>query len=276
MAKDNYDGIFEQQPDEGWKEQRQQERRQEREALFGLAEQTALGLGDPAKLAQYLDTQAKFPAHSVNNALLIMAQMPGATQVRTFDAWKAAGASIQKGQKSIQILEPGQRFEGDDGNMHTPYNPRRVFDIAQTDAQPMPADTFSERQRLIALVRYSPIPCIYSDQVPQGKLAHYDGKSVIVRKEGCDTPDLFRAIAGEMVAAKLGHGFGAQCAAYMLCRQHGMEPPAPGQPPEAFSGDDPQAIRGELNKIREAAGEIGKRMERNLDPRTKEKPVVPE
>jgi hypothetical protein len=270
----NYDDIFAQQPGEGWREQR----KQERDALFGLAEQTALGLNDSANMLQYLDIQARFPSHSVNNALLIAAQMPEATQVRSFDAWKQAGASVQKGEKSISILEPGQPFEGDDGQMHTPYNIRRVFDISQTDAQPVPADTFSERTRLIALVRYTQMPCIYADSVPQGKLAHYDGKQIAVLK-GCDAPtsDLFRAIATEMAAAKLGHGFGANCAAYMLCRQHGMEPPALPAIPNAFFSGDPQIIRGELGRIREIAGDIGKRMQRNLEPPAKtDKAVVPE
>jgi len=260
----NYDDIFTQPPEDGRKEQRQQERA----ALFSLAEQTALGLGDPAKLAQYLDTQANFPAHSVNNALLIMAQMPAATQVRSFDAWKAAGASVQKGQKGIKILEPGQPFEGDDKQMHTPYFVKSVFDITQTDAEPAPAVTRDGRQLLKAMVNYAPVACVPSDTVPEGKTAHFDGKQIQVLR-GSDAPDLFRGIAAEMAAAKLGHGFGAQCAAYMLCRRHGIEPSAVGQPPEAFSGDDPQAIRGELDKIRTVAGDIGRRMQRNLEPPAK-------
>lgn len=268
----NYDDIFTQQPDEGWKEQRQQERA----ALFGLAEQTALGLNDSANMAQYLDTQAKFPAHSVNNALLIMAQMPAATQVRSFDAWKKAGASIGKGQTAIKILEPGQPFMGDDKQMHTPYNVKPVFDITQTDAKPEPAAERGERELLKALVNYAPIACVPADTVSGGHAAHFDGKQILVWK-GCAPLDLFRGIATEMAAAKLGHGFGAQCAAYMLCRQHGVEPPALSVIPKEFYSNDPQAIRGELNKIREVAGDIGKRMQRNLEPPAKaDKPVVPE
>jgi len=270
MAKDNYDDIFMQPPDEGWREQRQQER----DALFSLAEQTALGLNDSANMLQYLDVQAQFPAHSVNNALLIAAQMPEATQVRSFNAWKQAGASVGKGEKSISILEPGQPFEGDDGKMHTPYNIRRVFDISQTDAQPAPAAERSGRELLRGLVYYSPVACVVSGQVPEGKAAHFDGKQILVRGDS-NEHDLFRAIATEMAAVKLGHGFGAHCAAYMLCRQHGVEPPAlPIIPSEFFSGDA-QAVRGELNKIREVAGDIGKRMQRNLEPPAKaDKAVV--
>ena len=63
----------------------------------------------------------------------------------------------------------------------------------------------------------------------------------------------------------------------MLCRQYGVEPPAVGQPPEAFSKGDAQAIRGEMEKIHKVAGDIGKRMQRNLEPPAKaDKPVVPE
>jgi len=272
MAKDNYDDIFSRQSDDGWKEQRQQER----EALFGLAEQTAQGLNDSANMLQYLDVQARFPSHSVNNALLIAAQMPTATQVRSFDAWKAQGVSVQKGQKNISILEPGQPFEGDDSKMYTPYNIRRVFDISQTDAKPAPIVERDGKELLRGLVYYSPVACVVSGQVPEGKAAHFDGKQILVRGDS-DAHDLFRAIATEMAAVKLGHGFGAQCAAYMLCRQHGVEPPAVGKPLAAIVNGDSQGIRAELNKIREVAGDIGNRMQRNLAPPAKaDKAVVPE
>jgi len=274
MAKDNYDDIFEGQQEAV--DERREQRQQERGALFGLADQMALELGSPESLTQYLDTQARFPTHSVNNALLIMAQMPAATQVRTFDAWKEQGAFVQKGEKSIQILEPGKPFEGDDGKMHTPYNIRRVFDISQTDAKPAPVAGRDGKELLRGLVYYAPVACVISDTVPEGKAAHYDGKQILVRRGG-DAHGLFRAIATEMAAAKLGQGFGAQCAAYMLCRQHGVEPPMVGRPPEAFSSGDAQAIRGELDKIHKVAGDIGNRMQRNLAPPAKtDKAVVPE
>ena len=123
---------------------------------------------------------------------------------------------------------------------------------------------------------YSPVACVISDAVPDGKAAHYDGKQILVQRGG-DAHDMFRGIAEEMAAARLGQGFGAQCAAYMLCRQYGVEPPAVGRPPEAFSKGDAQAIRGEMEKIHKVAGDIGKRMQRNLEPPAKaDKPVVPE
>ena len=275
---DNLYDIFDgqQEANEQWREQRQAER----EAVFDLADQTAASLADPARFQQYLDIQGRFPMYSVNNALLVQAQMPGATRLRDFDAWKGQGAFVQKGQKGVTILEPGTPFKGDDGQMHTPYNVKRVFDITQTDAKPAPEPPRDERQLLRALVDRSPRPCVASDQVPEGKAAHFDGKQIFVRR-GAGAPELFRDIAIEMATARGLNPFQAKCAAHLLCRQHGFEPPIQvfqsfSMPGILLSGD-PQAIRGELNTIRGAADEIGKRMHRNLNPPAKtDKPVVPE
>ena len=262
----NYDDLFtgQQQANEQWREHRQAER----DAVFDLADQTAASLAAPARFQQYLDVQGRFPMYSVNNALLVQAQMPEATRLRDFDAWKQQGAYVQKGQKGITILEPGTLFKGDDGQMHTPYNVKRVFDITQTDAKPAPEPTRDERQLLRALVDRSPRPCVVSDQVPAGKIAHFDGKSILVRRN-CGTPALFQAIAMETAAARGLDSFQATCASYLLCRQHGFDPPMLDMQPETLLSGDAQAIRGELNTIRGAADDIGKRMHRNLNPPAK-------
>jgi len=59
-----------------------------------------------------LNVQGQFPLYSVNNALLIAAQMPAAKQLRSFDAWKEQGVSVLKGAKGIKILEPGKEYTG--------------------------------------------------------------------------------------------------------------------------------------------------------------------
>ena len=67
--------------------------------------------------------------------LLILAQKPDATQLKDFDGWKDAGASIKRQQKGISILEPGEEYEREDGSIGTSYNVKRVFDISQTTAR---------------------------------------------------------------------------------------------------------------------------------------------
>jgi hypothetical protein len=113
------------------------------------------------------------------------------------------------------------------------------------------------------------MPCIAAKdehEVPDGKIAHFDGKQIVVRR-GCEAHDLFREIATEMAGAKLGDAFQARCAAYILCRRYNVAPPAVAQAPESFKGADAKAIHAELGKIRDAADTIGKRMYNNLEPK---------
>lgn len=252
---------------EAWGKQKQEQR----EGVYALAEQTAQGLADPAAFRQYLDVQGQFPLYSVNNALLIAAQMPTAKQLRSFDAWNEQGASITKGEKGIRILEPGKEYTGKDEQQHTSVNVKTVFDVTQTDAVTgfdNPAMTRADKLLLRALIDKAPMPCraVDGDQVPDDKIAHFDGKEILVRR-GCEAHDLFREIAMEMAGAKLGDAFQARCAAYILCRRYNVSPPEIAAAPESFKSGDTQAIRAELGKIRDAADAIGKRMYHNLEPK---------
>lgn len=110
----NFDDIFDTQSarknlndqpfdKDAWAEKKQAERK----AVYDLADTTAEAVSmDGGKYRDYLDVQARFDRYSATNALLILAQMPQATQLKDFDGWRDAGASIKKQQKGISILEP--------------------------------------------------------------------------------------------------------------------------------------------------------------------------
>ena len=90
---------------EDWKAMKDQERSD----VFKLLDQTTLDLAEvPGCFLKYLDTQARMNRYTVSNALLISAQMPEATKLRTFSEWEKEGAKIRKGCKSISILEPSE------------------------------------------------------------------------------------------------------------------------------------------------------------------------
>ena len=55
---------------------------------------------------RWLTVAARFHNYSFNNVLLIAAQRPGATAVAGYEAWKALGRQVDKGQRGIQILAP--------------------------------------------------------------------------------------------------------------------------------------------------------------------------
>lgn len=133
----------------------QQERQDKLKAALALLEQGIEGILDSEGFANYLRTMARFPTYSAKNVALIMAQRPEATQVAGYKAWQALGRQVRKGEKGLCIfvphrvrvresLEEGQskRPDGEGENETTQlisgFGLGRVFDIAQTDGEPLP------------------------------------------------------------------------------------------------------------------------------------------
>ena len=139
---------------------------------------------------EYLHTMARFHNYSVNNTIMIHMQMPHATHVAGFNKWKNKfGRHVKKGEKGLTILAPTpykKRIEemkldpetkvpmrDKGGNIITEekvveiplFRPVRVFDVSQTEGQPLPSLTASltgdvERYEVFmeALRRTSPAP----------------------------------------------------------------------------------------------------------------------
>jgi hypothetical protein len=108
---------------------------------------------DEAKASEHfkrwLDCQSKFHHYSFHNTLLILQQMPEATQVAGYHTWKDMGRQVvEKGK--IRIFYPMFRkvnveVERDDGSVETEKQKRlrgfgvtTVFDISQTIGDPLP------------------------------------------------------------------------------------------------------------------------------------------
>ena len=283
----NYDDLFTSSEDfretpfdkDEWAQAKQAERQE----VYEMADNTAIAVSkDGPYFQQYLDTQARFPRYSVTNVLLIMAQNPDATQLKDFDGWKEAGASIQKGRKGLSIVEPGKEYERDDGTIGTSFNVKKVFDVVQTtiwnrSRQPQPS--VDDRTLLTALIHKSPVPMKMVDELPSNTVALYDNEQqVIFVRRGMDAQDLFRGVSKELAHAEIAlsrdsysrseASFAAYSASYILCKQYNV--PTEGHYnfsalPEGLSTKTPQELRGVLNEIRDTANSISNRMYRVLE-----------
>lgn len=172
----NFDDIFSSQGDkprwnnqpfdkEAWAAKKQEERKE----LYALADSTAAEISkDGDKYRQYLDMQSRFSRYTPTNALLILAQMPEATQLKDFDGWKEAGVSVQRKPKSVKILEPGKEYDREDGTRGTSFEVKRVYDVSQTRGQVRSAPTvkLDDRVLLKALIHRSPVPIQTVDSLP--------------------------------------------------------------------------------------------------------------
>ncbi len=115
----------------------------------------ALAQGHSDALRRYLAMMGKFHHYSFRNVCLIVMQCPHATQVAGFGTWKQMGRYVKAGEKGIVIVAPMVKATHDESEQadHTSTDaatkqdasqPRirfrgtYVFDISQTDGQPLP------------------------------------------------------------------------------------------------------------------------------------------
>ncbi len=94
---------------------------------------------------QYLDVQARFHKYSWHNTMLIATQKPDAEHVAGFKTWQTMNRYVRKGERGIMIFapRPWKHTDTDDAGNDTErqgvsFRPVHVFDISQTDGDPLP------------------------------------------------------------------------------------------------------------------------------------------
>lgn len=267
---ENFDDLFTtpstpQEDKTAWAARKQQER----ETLYAqIDEAVSTMASDGGRFQVYLDVQARFDRYSVANAVLIANQMPEATRLADFDAWRSNGTYVKRGAVGLSILEPGREYRREDGSVGVSYNIKKVFDISQTNAQrPTPKTLPDDRTLLKALIHEPPCKVEVRDEVPDGRNVVYlpEEKTILVRR-GLDAHTIFRGLAQELARVHLEKG-GKDCAspdfvvysaAYLLCQRNGVPVDSFSfqRMPAAYREMEPQSLRKELGIIREVAGEV--------------------
>ena len=284
---ENFDDIFTAQPSESaptrsedfdreaWAQQKQQER----DGLFTTLDRSAeIVAQNPAALVQYLDVQSQFMRMSANNALLIAAQRPDATQLASFDDWKKREVSILSGEKAIAILEQGDAYTREDGTEGRYTNISKVFDVSQTSAEPQPEAPAPDTRTLMkALAATAGTRIEITDNIPEGRNAVYNPETrAVCIRSGVEGNALFAELTRELAQASLckdgstprDNALAAYCASYMLCKKYGMDTRGFGfdRAPASLSGKDAKSVRAELGKARSAAEGIVYQMDKTLNP----------
>ncbi len=234
----------------------------------------------------YLDVQSRFDLYSVSNALLILAQRPDATRIADFDTWKEQGVFIRRKETGFYILEPGEEYKREDGSTGVSYNPKKMFDISQTNAPKQEASILLDiRTRIKALANRSPVPISIGDDLPAEVHALYqpNTRNILISR-GLGGGGIFRALAQELAHAEMDRGhnnysrsaynFQAYCASYMLSKKFGVETTSYSfdRVQERLKELDPQQIRAELSVMRDATHSISRRMHRMLAQQRQQQP----
>lgn len=244
----------------------------ERQELYDLADKTAEAIKDnPEKFKEYLNVQAQFAIYSVNNALLISAQMPNATQIKEYEDWRKVKAFVKKNPTWIKILEPGDTYTRADGTQATSYNPKRMLDISQTNAKPKEQTTqYDDKTMLKAFLHNCPVDIKAIDEIPDGKGAEWNKEdNVLYVRRGLEAPTVFNAISIEL--AKVGleetgnvelDSFKSYCASYLVCKKHGIDVSSYNfdNLPQDFKNMEISEIKNTLGDIRGTMEDMNSRM----------------
>ena len=215
---------------EEWAAKKQQERAEAFEMLDAATEEA---VANPETFRDYLLIQSRFGKYSVSNALLISYQNNEATYLADFETWKEKGVFVQKGERGITLLEPGNEFTREDGSTGFSINVKKVFDISQTNSErSYSRRTPDERRVLKALISSSPCDIRMTNELDGNVCARYVPKDdAIYIRQGLDGEDIFRSLSQEIVIANFAKNgvaredcvFTAYCATYMLCERNGFD-----------------------------------------------------
>ena len=259
---------------EEWAAQKQEQRKAAYELIDTTCEKM---MADGGAFQQYLDVQGHFDRYSVNNAILVSAQMPEATQLKDYGSWKQSRAYVDKDAQKVTILEPGKEYEREDGSKAVGYNAKVVYDISQTSAkdrqQPQEAKTM--RELVSAMIDASPVSFVPMDDLELP--AFFDSaQQTIFIKTGLSEEQLFVSMAKEVSAAVFdckhkesrdASEFKSFCVAYMVSSRYGVDTKGFNfdKLPKEFADMETQGFKGQLGSMRDVLGEIQSDMYRSLE-----------
>lgn len=259
---------------EQWAAQKQAQRKEAYELIDNTCSEMMIS-GDSFR--QYLDVQGRFDRYSVNNAILVSAQMPEATQLKEKAAWKQSRVYLNKDAQKVVILEPSKEYTRGDGSKAVGYNAKEVYDISETSAKDRQEAQEKKpmRELVSALIDASPVPF-----VPVADLempAYYDSEqqSIFIRT-GLNEEQLFVSMAKEVSAAvfdfkhnesREASEFKSYCVAYMVSSRYGVDTRGFNfsRLPKELAETDTQAFKGELGSMRDVLGEIQSEMYKSLE-----------
>lgn len=255
--------------------------RKEKEAVYQMADETATEIvANPEKFKAFLDTQSRLDRYSAVNALLIFKQRPDASQLKNFDDWSKENVKIQKGAKSVSILEPVE-YAKRDGTIGISYNVKKVFDISQTNGKKPPAPSVNRDPKALitTMLDSSPVNVEATDELPYPNMAAFynnEEQTLYVKRNVGDSVAVAQCVAQELGHAQLSinsesysradMGFQAVCIGYMLCKKYGVDTQnfAINRIPDSLSSKEPKDIRFELSKTRNAMADIHSRISDEL------------
>lgn len=259
--------------------EREPPERQQPDILARL-EQALATIHDSKSFRRYLAAQARFHRYSFANTLLILLQRPDAAQVAGFQTWKKLGRQVRRGEKGIAIVVPHVRKsadeEAEDGEERrvTSFGTGHVWDVSQTDGEPLPAidvpvlegdEGQALYDRLTGLVERENLVLEHhpADTMPADVMGFYSPaeRRIVVREAA--PLQMTKTLAHE-----LGHHFSgrhdtraesetvAESIAFVVCAYHGLDTGARSFPYVATWSQEPAVFKQALGTIQRVSAEM--------------------
>ena len=197
---------------------------------------------------------SRFHRYSFKNRMLILAQMPAATRVAGFHTWRQVGRFVKRGEKGLLVWVPLKKgmprkkeetpedTEQDLVSVVVGYTTGYVFDISQTDGDPLPELDLSVKNhgwtfmaQCLMLAEKMGVKVMARDSMVADGISR--GGKVILRRN--DNPTYMTAtLLHELAHEKLHHSpdnkqlsreqqeLEAETVAYLVCSHFGIEIPA--------------------------------------------------
>ncbi len=236
----------------------------------------ALERGHSEALTACLTAMARFHRYSAYNIMLILSQRPNAIRVAGFHTWKELGRFVKKGAKGILILAPIFRKQtvetaGQDDQQLVGFRTVYVFDLADTDGQPLPSlaetegDPAGYTNRLKQFITQRGIALEYSSEIYPAWGLCSPGKIVLF--PGQSPAEEFATLAHEAAHALL-HQQGrrsettkcvreteAEAVAFVICASIGLQAQRSADYIQLYSGSA-ETLAESLEHVQRASAEI--------------------
>ncbi len=236
-----------------------------------------------AEMLRYLETTARFHKYSIQNIWLIMMACPHATRVAGFHQWKSMNRFVRKGEHGIPILAPifttvkesdtdaEARETGPENGLEsrrflTGFKVVRVFDISQTDGDPLPDLNWTSREKLAELherlVSYAQgMGITVTVKELHGETQGISKGGSIEISPDAGTATLIHELAHELLHKSGEHGtltrqereIEAEAVAFVVSRHFGLENKVPSANYLAIWSGSKESILAHLERIHKAA-----------------------
>jgi len=256
---------------------------------------------------QWLDVQSKFHDYSARNTLLIKMQCPEATKVAGYQTWKDEfDRQVQQGEEAIWIWAPIITDKcpecGNSPSYHeradceydetepeewsrglVGFRPTSVFDISQTEGEPLPkleTEAYGDPDGLVeALLSASEELGVDARIVDPANWEHGDARGVCKRRSPSTTNPVVEVVDRENradLASTLIHEYAhallhfgceddperasreveAEAVAYIVSRHFGLDADNAAFYLAAWDGEASETVRDRLDRISRTASDI--------------------